>query len=158
MNRSGRKKASEVPRKRGRTSLIMTPEGRRSLSVAGSQSIPQEQAKGPSQLRKRQRATLPTIISGRSQASTSTSLESHISGSSPGSSRRSDVTTQAEDDTEISEREANDSLNEVIMAMDLRDWTTIGCSFYIAREETLYMMEDVKSGGPEIIETCLSLI
>lgn len=150
--------ASEVPRKRGRTSSIMTPKGRGSLSVAGSRSTPREQAKGQSQLRKRQRATLPTFIYGRPQASTSASFESHIPGSPPDSPRRSDVSRQPEDDTEVPEREANDFLDEVIMAVDLRDWATIGCSFYTAREETLYMMEDVKSGGPEIIETCLSLI
>ncbi|KAL9609329.1 MAG: hypothetical protein Q9167_005895 [Letrouitia subvulpina] len=151
--------AAEVPPKRGRNSLTITPEvsysyGRGSLSsVAGSPSALQEPARGSSHPRKRQRASLPPIISRQPQASTSTSLDSHIPASSLDSSRRSGVDRQSENDTEISEREANDFLNEVVMAIDLRDWATIGCSFYIAREETLYMMEDVKSGGPEIIET-----
>lgn len=59
----------------------------------------------------------------------------------------------AEHDTEVLNREENDSLNEVIMAVDLRDRGTVGCCYYIAREEKIYMMEDVKSGGIEVIDT-----
>lgn len=45
-------------------------------------------------------------------------------------------------------------MNEVIMAVDLRDRGTVGCAYYVAREEKLYLMEDVRFGGIEIIETC----
>lgn len=58
----------------------------------------------------------------------------------------------AEPDDEISVREDNDSLNEVVMAVDLRDRGIVGCCYYVAREEKLYMMEDVKSGGIEVID------
>lgn len=45
-------------------------------------------------------------------------------------------------------------MNEVIMGVDLRDRGTVGCAFYVAREEKLYMMEDVRFGGTEIVESC----
>lgn len=57
-----------------------------------------------------------------------------------------------ERDADIDEREEDDSLNEVVMAVDLRDGGTVGCAYYIAREEKLYMMQDVISGGIDIVE------
>lgn len=47
-----------------------------------------------------------------------------------------------------------DSLNEVVMAVDIRERGTVGCSYYVAREEKLYFMEDVKLGGPEVVDAC----
>ncbi|KAI4092728.1 MAG: hypothetical protein L6R37_007534 [Teloschistes peruensis] len=48
-----------------------------------------------------------------------------------------------ERDAEIDEREEDDFLNETIMALDLRDRGTVGCAYYVAREEKLYMLEDL---------------
>ena len=45
-----------------------------------------------------------------------------------------------------------DALSEVIMAVNLTDRGTVGCAYYVAREEKLYFMEDVKLGGPDIID------
>ncbi|KAL9597285.1 MAG: hypothetical protein Q9219_005266 [cf. Caloplaca sp. 3 TL-2023] len=60
--------------------------------------------------------------------------------------------TSAERDIDIDDSEEADAMNEVVMAVDLRDRTTVGCAYYVAREEKLYMMEDVKFGGIEIVE------
>ncbi|KAL8631563.1 hypothetical protein Q9189_002669 [Teloschistes chrysophthalmus] len=49
-----------------------------------------------------------------------------------------------ERDADIDEREEDDFLNETIMALDLRDRGTVGCAFYVAREEKLHMLEDVR--------------
>ena len=49
-----------------------------------------------------------------------------------------------------------DALSEIIMAVDMRDRGTVGCCYYVAREETLYFMDDVKNGGVDIIDTCTS--
>lgn len=57
----------------------------------------------------------------------------------------------AENDIDIQDREESDSLDEVIMAVDLRDKGTVGCCYYVAREEKLYLMEDVKYGGIDVI-------
>jgi DNA mismatch repair protein MSH5 len=44
-------------------------------------------------------------------------------------------------------------MNEIIMAVDLRDRGTIGCAYYVARNERLCLMEDIKMGGLDIIDT-----
>lgn len=41
---------------------------------------------------------------------------------------------------------------ERIMAVDMRDRGSIGCCYYIAANETLYLLEDIKSGGLETID------
>lgn len=48
----------------------------------------------------------------------------------------------------------DDALNEVIMAVDIRDRGTLGCAYYVAAEEKLYFMEDYQLGGADIIEAC----
>lgn len=58
-----------------------------------------------------------------------------------------------EDEADIEEREEDDALNEVVMAVDMRDRGTVGCCYYVAREERLYFMEDVKHGGLDVIDT-----
>lgn len=58
-----------------------------------------------------------------------------------------------ERDAEIDEREEDDFLNETIMALDLRDRGTVGCAYYVAREEKLYMLEDVRMSGLEVIQS-----
>lgn len=58
-----------------------------------------------------------------------------------------------EDEADIDEREEEDALNEVVMAVDMRDRGTVGCCYYVAREERLYFMDDVKHGGLDVIDT-----
>ena len=40
-----------------------------------------------------------------------------------------------EDDADVAIREENDSLDEVIMAVDLKERGSVGCCYYVAREE-----------------------
>jgi DNA mismatch repair protein MSH5 len=47
-------------------------------------------------------------------------------------------------------------LSEVIMAVNLTERGTVGCAYYVAREEKLHFMEDVQMGGPDIIDACKS--
>lgn len=58
---------------------------------------------------------------------------------------------ETEEDVEL--RENADAMNEIIMAIDMRDRGTIGCAYYIARDEKLYLMEDIKMAGLEVIDT-----
>lgn len=69
--------------------------------------------------------------------------------------RDEDVTQsyEIETDAEIRDREGSDNMNEIIMAVDMKERGTIGCAYYIAREEKLCLMEDIKMGGLEIIDT-----
>ena len=58
--------------------------------------------------------------------------------------------SEAEDG--IQRREDADSLNEIIMAIDMKERGTLGCAYYIAREEKLSLMEDIKIAGLDIID------
>lgn len=50
--------------------------------------------------------------------------------------------------------EADDTLNETIMAVDLKPRGTVGCSYYVARDETMYLMEDIEFGDVEVVDSC----
>jgi DNA mismatch repair protein MSH5 len=43
-------------------------------------------------------------------------------------------------------------MNEIIMAIDMKERGTLGCAYYIAREEKLCLMEDVKMAGLDIVD------
>jgi DNA mismatch repair protein MSH5 len=58
-----------------------------------------------------------------------------------------------ETDAEIEEREGTDLVNEIIMAIDIKKGGTLGCAYYVAREETLFLMQDIASGDLEIVDT-----
>ncbi|KAL6718082.1 chaperone ATPase hsp78 [Lecanora helva] len=59
-----------------------------------------------------------------------------------------------EDDRVVEEREDADSLNEIILCVDMRNRGTVGCCYYVAREQKLYVMAEVAYGGIEVIQTC----
>ncbi|RAR08460.1 DNA mismatch repair protein MutS [Stemphylium lycopersici] len=52
----------------------------------------------------------------------------------------------------------DDTLNEVIMAVDLTPQGTVGCCYYIAREEQLYFMEDIQCGGVDVVDALKTYI
>lgn len=47
----------------------------------------------------------------------------------------------------------DDDLEQVVMAIDIKESGTVGCSYHVAAEETLYILADVQHGGLEILET-----
>lgn len=47
----------------------------------------------------------------------------------------------------------HDTLGEIIMAIDMDKDDKVGCAYYIALDETLYLEEDVAMGGLEAAET-----
>lgn len=47
----------------------------------------------------------------------------------------------------------HDTLGEIIMAIDMDKDDKVGCAYYIALDETLYLDEDVAMGGLEAAET-----
>ena len=57
----------------------------------------------------------------------------------------------ARQEAEASEGE-DEPISEIVMAVDMRDRGTVGCCYYVAATETLYMTADVKSAGLEIID------
>lgn len=58
-----------------------------------------------------------------------------------------------EADDEIREREDADALNEIILAVDMRERGTLGCAYYVAREEKLFVMADLKLAGLDVVDT-----
>ena len=52
--------------------------------------------------------------------------------------------------------EVNEDLEQVVMAIDRQQKGTIGCAYYVAREEKLFCLQDVTIGSLEAIETCES--
>ncbi len=59
-------------------------------------------------------------------------------------------------DDQVGEEELEAELYQTIMAIDVKERGTVGCCYYVAREEKLYLLEDVAYAGTEIIETCPS--
>ncbi|KAE8355541.1 muts domain V-domain-containing protein [Aspergillus coremiiformis] len=47
----------------------------------------------------------------------------------------------------------DDDLDQVMVAIDMRESGTVGCSYYSAQEETLYLLGDMKSAGIEIVDS-----
>ena len=58
-----------------------------------------------------------------------------------------------EADDEIEERENADALNEIVLAVDMRERGTLGCAYYVAREEKLFIMADIKLAGLDVVDT-----
>lgn len=48
-----------------------------------------------------------------------------------------------------------DALNEVIMAIDMNNSGNLGCAYYVAMDEALFLLEDIAMAGNEIVETLL---
>jgi hypothetical protein len=46
-----------------------------------------------------------------------------------------------------------DSENEIVMAIDMREQQTIGCAYYAASEEKLYLMQDCKFADLTLFDT-----
>ena len=85
--------------------------------------------------------------------SASQQSESTIPSGRTSSAVTRDSRSDLEDDKAILDREEDDDANEVIMAIDLRNRDTVGCCYYVAREEKLHFMGDVKFGGMDVIDT-----
>lgn len=47
----------------------------------------------------------------------------------------------------------DDALGQVIVAIDMRDSGIVGCSYYSAQEETLYLMGDIRFAGNETVDS-----
>ncbi|KAI9670699.1 MAG: MutS protein msh5 [Alyxoria varia] len=45
-----------------------------------------------------------------------------------------------------------EDIGEVVMAVDLRERGSVGCSYYVSHNETLYFMEDAELGNVEIVD------
>ena len=131
----------------------VSPGNRGHLPPASSLAITRIRPLDSFQQPPRKRVSLHPPLSRGNSAPTYNRAESSITPLRGASHEPSENVTLAESNAESQEREENDSLDEVIMAVDLRDKGTVGCCYYVAREEKLYLMEDVKYGGLDVIDT-----
>ncbi|KAH1396472.1 hypothetical protein KXW65_003949 [Aspergillus fumigatus] len=53
------------------------------------------------------------------------------------------------------ERCSDDDLEQVIVAIDIRESGTVGCSYYSAQEERLYLLGDIRSSSNEAIDSLI---
>ena len=44
--------------------------------------------------------------------------------------------------------------DEIIMCVDMRDRGTVGCCYYESSTGSLHLVEDIKYGGLEVVDTC----
>jgi hypothetical protein len=115
--------------------------------------------------------------SSRSSRTSVTSRRSEVravstASSAPSRRRRNDTRGQTEqvdprvtspsvrEDDTITEHENNDddTLSEVVMAIDMAPRGTVGCCYYVSREEKLYFMEDIQIGDVNIVDTREALV
>lgn len=150
--------AFKVPSKRRReTSGPAAPgignSSPRATSVARSTPTPGIRSTQNPNQQQRRRVSLRLPTSRATSLNLSHRAASTALDSVAGSIAPSEHDVRPEDEADIEEREEDDALNEVVMAVDLRERGTVGCCYYVAREEKLYFMEDVKHGGLDVIDT-----
>lgn len=46
-----------------------------------------------------------------------------------------------------------DYLQEIVMAVEIKERGTVGCAYYVAQEEKLYCIEQIKFGNVEIVDS-----
>jgi DNA mismatch repair protein MSH5 len=46
-----------------------------------------------------------------------------------------------------------DLLEAIVLAINVTDRGSVGCAYYVARDEKLYFMEDIQLGGPDIVDS-----
>lgn len=90
----------------------------------------------------------------KSASQASRSLKGDQTNLSQTSSVTREQQIHAEDDAGIEERESEDFLHEVILALDLKNKDTIGCCYYVASDERLYFMGDIKLADMSVVGAC----
>lgn len=78
---------------------------------------------------------------------------SYISSESVLISEVEDHTNEFDDHGKVLHGEEADGLNEIIMAIEMKDRGRLGCAYYVAREEKLYVMEDVQFASLDLVDT-----
>ncbi|KAJ9389582.1 hypothetical protein DTO063F5_2075 [Paecilomyces variotii] len=94
--------------------------------------------------------TAPTPRVSRPRSNIVAGHQTHSTG------LRSRTITDVDDDErarEDTEQEFDEDLDRVVMAVDIRDNGTVGCCYYVAREEKIYLFSDAHVADMTIIET-----
>lgn len=73
--------------------------------------------------------------------------------SSAATQLRTPFRTETQHEAVDSESFIDDDLGHVIVAFDIKDYGTVGCAYYSAEHEKMYLLSDSRSGGMETINT-----
>jgi DNA mismatch repair protein MSH5 len=98
---------------------------------------------------------------GRALRASSRASTTSLQPPMPSSARQ--VRTPFQTETYPSQEESrrasssDDDSGHIIAAIDMKDYGTVGCSYYSAEEEKMYLLGDTRSGGMETIEACAFL-
>ena len=57
-------------------------------------------------------------------------------------------------ENKIEGQEEDTDPDEIIMCVDMRDRGTVGCCYYESSTGSLHLVEDIKYGGLEVVDTC----
>ncbi|PGH01372.1 DNA mismatch repair protein MSH5 [Blastomyces parvus] len=88
------------------------------------------------------------IASSARESSAAAYIENSRNNEVPdGVSQGQGISDQQERDDE------NTELCQVVMAVDMKERCSVGCCYYVADEQKLYLLEDITSGGLEAIES-----
>ncbi|KAJ5091752.1 DNA mismatch repair protein MutS core [Penicillium alfredii] len=68
---------------------------------------------------------------------------------------RTPFATETRPEADDSERVTEDDVDYVIGAIDLKDHSTVGCSYYSTAEEKMYLLSDSRMGGAEVIDALI---
>ncbi|KAL8832534.1 MAG: hypothetical protein Q9191_000216 [Dirinaria sp. TL-2023a] len=68
------------------------------------------------------------------------------------SSATPDIEHARDREVEGQEQVENELVDQIVMAVDMRDKETMGCCYYLAARETIFLMADIKSAGLDIVE------
>lgn len=72
--------------------------------------------------------------------------------------RRARASSVIRRDAVFSGQSAEDDIDQIIAAIDMKDGGTVGCSYYSSQEKRLYLLGDIQHSNSEIIETRMSYI
>jgi hypothetical protein len=70
------------------------------------------------------------------------------------STPRQSCSSQTSSHLAAEDEDSEDAVNEVVMGIDRSQRGTIGCAYYVAREERLYCLQDIVNGHADSVEIC----
>lgn len=83
----------------------------------------------------------------------SRSRNSTVSSRNPAKIRRPRPSVEETQSGDTLEEVGDDDVCKVVMAIDIRERGTVGCSYYVAEQKMLYILEDITLGGMDVVET-----
>lgn len=69
---------------------------------------------------------------------------------------QSSLPAESHAEADDSQTFTEDDIGHVIAAIDMKDYGTVGCAYFSAEKQRIYLLEDSRSGGRETIEACTS--